>query len=250
VIAILWHEGISGRNADDVTSVYMKAIQHWREYSDFVFWADNCAAQNKNWTIFSSMATVVNSEDGPNTITIKYLETGHTFMSAGSFHSLVEKSFKRMPNVYEIEDLKKFVQKASKNVNVLSMAHTDFRDWENVVSQGRQTNGKQRLANVQAIQFRKGSTELHYKTNLDDIDYTTCKFMKVKSSLSAAAGALPKTRTRPRGVPADKVKDIVTKLCPLMPDNRRSFGKNYPIDSNVTDLVYNYDVTDSDNEKM
>jgi len=62
VYSIVWHEGISGRNADDVASAYIKVIRAFRDQKIFLFYADNCAAQNKNWCLFTALAAEVNRE--------------------------------------------------------------------------------------------------------------------------------------------------------------------------------------------
>jgi hypothetical protein len=97
-ISFLWHEGITGRTAAEVASTFYKAMMHCSSYSSFVFWLDNnCSAQNKNWTLFSLFANVVNSSDdtGPETVTLKYFERGHTFMRADSVHGDIANAIKR-----------------------------------------------------------------------------------------------------------------------------------------------------------
>jgi len=56
----------------------MTVVNKERDVLKFVFWADNCTAQNKNWTLYSALVTAVNQIDGPNEIIIKYLTKGHT----------------------------------------------------------------------------------------------------------------------------------------------------------------------------
>ena len=49
VCGILWHEAISGRNAEDLArSAYVKCITDpsYRDCKVFLFWADNYTAQN------------------------------------------------------------------------------------------------------------------------------------------------------------------------------------------------------------
>ena len=58
---------MSGRKADDVIYV--------TRHSDFVFYMDNCTAQNKNWTIYIGMVDeTVNKGGGPEEIIFCYLE--------------------------------------------------------------------------------------------------------------------------------------------------------------------------------
>ena len=60
----MWHEGVSGRKACDVASAYTKFFIETGEKNP-IFWADNCAGQNKNWVLFTAMALVVKTECGP-----------------------------------------------------------------------------------------------------------------------------------------------------------------------------------------
>ena len=58
-VGIIWHEAIMGRADEDVTSSYIKFIM--RDAKKFLFWVDNCSAQNKNWTLYTALCYVVNS---------------------------------------------------------------------------------------------------------------------------------------------------------------------------------------------
>ena len=71
-LCMLWHEGIKGRSAKDVASSYVKAVT-FCDKNHVEFWADNCGAQNKNWTLYNALVLVVNAERGPESITMKYL---------------------------------------------------------------------------------------------------------------------------------------------------------------------------------
>ena len=58
-------------------------ITHSSSGIRFTFYMDNCTVQNKNWVIFTAMTAEVNCDrEGPDEIIFKYLEKGHTFMSA------------------------------------------------------------------------------------------------------------------------------------------------------------------------
>ena len=81
----------------------------YRDSKNFVFWTNNCGAQNKNWVLFTAMIAEVNRPGRPETITFKYLEKGHTFMSAGSFHAQVEKGKRKKKNICDLHDFLKIV---------------------------------------------------------------------------------------------------------------------------------------------
>ena len=88
---VLWHEGIRGRSAADVASTFVSFIGKNRDTKDFIFWLDNCSAQNDNWYLYTALLNEVNSEGGyVSSVTLKYFEPGHTFMSADNFHNQVE----------------------------------------------------------------------------------------------------------------------------------------------------------------
>ena len=93
---IMWHEGISGRRATDILSSFYKIILLDSEkYSNFLFWLDNCAAQNKNWVLFTNLISIVNSTPNIEKITLKYLENGHTYMRADAIHGNIGKILKK-----------------------------------------------------------------------------------------------------------------------------------------------------------
>ena len=95
-IGVLWHKGISGRNAEDVASASIAFIRSLEVIDTIVLWLDNCLAQGKNWYLYTALVAEVNKHAGNFcTIIIRYFEPGHTFMSADSFHHRIEKSIRK-----------------------------------------------------------------------------------------------------------------------------------------------------------
>ena len=88
---ILWHEAIAGRKALDVASSFLQLIRQCNE-DHISLRADNCSCQNKNWYLFTGLVQCVNTW-GPETITIKYLQKGHTLMAAYAIHGNMENYF-------------------------------------------------------------------------------------------------------------------------------------------------------------
>ena len=87
---MLYHEGITGRIAKDVAAFYIKAIKLCEE-KHFEFWTDNCCSQNKNWSLFTILLLMVNSDWGLKLISVDYLVKGHTFMEADAVHGMIGK---------------------------------------------------------------------------------------------------------------------------------------------------------------
>ena len=89
----MWHEGISGRKADDVTSAYVTFIRAVNA-PKLLIWADNCGGQNK-WFLFCGLVQTVNQKWSPEVVRIKYLERGHTYMAADGIHGSIGKKIKK-----------------------------------------------------------------------------------------------------------------------------------------------------------
>ena len=107
-LGVLWHEGIAGRSAAEVAGTFINVVRssRLRDYKHKTFWADNCSGQNKNWYLFSALIKEINILGGnAETITIKFFEPGHTFMSADSFHVQVEKGIKKKIKLQDYQDL-------------------------------------------------------------------------------------------------------------------------------------------------
>ena len=51
-LGYLWHEGIRGRNDEDIASTFIKFFDHLGNSPSVILWADNCTAQTKNWTLY------------------------------------------------------------------------------------------------------------------------------------------------------------------------------------------------------
>jgi len=237
VVSALWHEGISGRNAEDLASVFIKVMQHLRDVRQFIFYVDNCGAQNKNWTLFTALTAVVNSDSGPDSVILRYLEKGHTFMSADSYHAKVESSLRKAKNVYDYNDFATVVERPG--AKVINMEYNDFVLWKSGVSTAKFTK-KPTLSDVHEVMFRRGSTKMFWKLNMDDDVYDEGEFLKKKTAQEHMSQLQSyESRTKPRGISSKKKDDLVAKLCPFMPSNRQVFWNSLTVDEDSADLIDN-----------
>jgi hypothetical protein len=116
---------LAGRKKD-LISAFHSFLLHIRDAKKVTLWLDNCAGQNKKWSLFCFLIYIVNStEISTDEIELKHLEPGHTFMSADNFHHQVEKSLKMKGKVYEFYDFVSCVENV-KNVKVHAMSIADF----------------------------------------------------------------------------------------------------------------------------
>ena len=114
---ILGHEPIAARKAPSVASAFLQLIRQCNE--DHIWlWADNCSGQSKNWCLFTGLTQCVNTW-GPETITIKYLEKGHTFMEADAIHGNIGKLFRKTSFVATFDDFVQLCEKANNNIKTI-----------------------------------------------------------------------------------------------------------------------------------
>ena len=168
-VAVLWHEGTSGRNDADLASVFHRFFIEFRDDDEIVLWLDNCSRQNKNWTLFSMLVVLINSDEIQATkITLKYFQPGHTFMSADACHSKIENQMKKMKKVYDLNDFVTCVNKAK--CKPILMENTEFRLWESGLSQHFLNKLPKRpyLNDMVCVIFKRGHECLFYKNDFTD----------------------------------------------------------------------------------
>lgn len=175
----------------------------------------------KNWTFFCAVVAEVN-KCSIEKITIKYFEKGHTFMSADSFHALVEKTMRKKKNIYDFED---FSDCISLGGTLLVMQPGDFMDFEKKVSSGKDTNYPY-IKDMAVVQFRKGSTKIYWKKSLDDSDFEEGEFMIKKHRANVLNSSYTPIVKQQRGIESSKKDGIITNLGPMMPQNRLDFWEN------------------------
>ena len=90
---------------------------------------DKCGRQNKNYSLYTALSGIVTTKKiSADTITLKYIETVHTFMSADSCHARVEKQMKKKGDVYNFADFVSCVSKAG--ANTITPSNMDFGCYE------------------------------------------------------------------------------------------------------------------------
>ena len=231
----MWHEGIAGRNATDVASAYIKCVSLC-EKENIIFWTDNCAGQNKNWTLFNALVWCVNTVWGPQEITIKFLEKGHTFMRADSVHGSIGKALKSEEIVPDFDNFVDLCNGSSKSIKSVVLHPNDM--YQFVDGHRCRSNKKVKLpllASIVAVKFCKNSRSLFYKSDFDG-QYEEVDFLKKKHDIHTVAA----TQEGPRGV-ARKKKESIIKILKGIPATKLKFWSELPVNDNSTDLVEEFE---------
>lgn len=230
--AAIWNESISGRNQEDIISTIRSFLIYKRDAANIVLWMDNCSAQNKNWALLSFLVNIVNDTIlNAESITLKYFEPGHTFMSADHFHHQVEKSMKKKGKVYDFDDFVDVVKKANSMKNYVKvMQVSDFYDYVDLSSQHkiRKSTPRIYLKDIMEIVARRGSYTLDFKNNHDDEQFQTLDFLQIKYKKMKKFPEITQ-KTSPKGIKLTTKTAIIEKLVHLMPPNRRDFWYQIPV---------------------
>lgn len=178
---------------------------------------DDCSGQNKNWSILTAMVSAVNSGyPQAKSITFKYLEAGPTFMSANTVHAGVERQMRAAVSVYDFPDFE-CVEKVLKTA-IITSSNEAFKFHKGAQSHPKLNGQDRHLLAFNSKRAVSGSIW----TNKSYEDEHFVEFDVLKKKVDLRTNPQP-IRPESRGIPVAKKGDIITKLCPLMPENRRVF---------------------------
>jgi hypothetical protein len=225
--AALWHEGISGRRKENIISTFENFIQA-TSLKEYIFFMDNCAAQNKNWAFLSALVYFVNCMDlDVESILINYLEPGHTFMSADSFHAQVERKLREQKSVYDYPTFVDCVRRCSMHQEfpiVMDMNCTQFKNWKDEKSAKEYDVY---LRNICALKATKGQMHLMYKEEHAHQTWKPLNFIKRKVLKYGFEKPVPLEESV--GIDATRRNEILKNLGNLMPAECRFWWQNVKI---------------------
>ena len=208
---ILWHQAIAGCKAPDVASAFLQLIRQCNE--DHIWlWADNCSGQKKNWYLFIGVAQYVNTW-GPGTITINYLEKGHTFMAADAIHGNIRKLFRKTSTVAAFDDFVQLCEKSNKSIKAIVLDLPFIYPIPKKARTRSSTKVKMPLMeSIVEVQCKKGSSMLHYKESFLEESYTTVNFLQPSFLKKGGLKTFHAPRTERRDITQSKCDNIVNTL--------------------------------------
>lgn len=236
---IVWHEGESGRKAHNIASSYIYfVINNARDYSEIVFYCDNCSSQNKNRILFTAMIRLVNSPSLISAEKIKfvYFEPGHTYMAADTVHGCIANKFAKVKEMYDLSDFTDKMKKSRKNMTVQTITHQNMILFKDEL---KKTFPKEyNIKALKVIEFRRGTTSIFAKNSYVSNDFKELEVMNKKcfnpnDSVDFISN-IPYEES-PRGVSEIKKQELL-KLCGSMPITRRPFFEELVVNDTVCDL--------------
>ena len=213
---VLWHEEIAGRDGKDVASAILAFIRSQPSNIRHIrIWADNCAPQNKNWILYAALMTIVWSGEGPDSVTLRYLERGHTFMRADSIHGAIGRKLRGEHEVLDFTELANLISRSMAELQIKELKPADFLPLSNFKRGPASHFPKLRL--LKEVHFEKHSKCFFSKFSLDAPSYFK------RPILQRDIPPLPQSLNQRRGITVQKREEICRVLVPLMPEERRAF---------------------------
>lgn len=241
VYACLWHNGISGRKSDDMLSAFHHFYVECGHYTSHTTILDNCSSQNKHWNLFAHLTLLINSNlITTETIVLKYLVKGHTFMAADSFHGSVERKMVEVQNLYNFEDFIECVQKSRNDTpTIYNLGYIDFFKPTIPVNKTviSKQNPKPLLGNFSHVKFSRGLFELEVSSEIDGSNAKKIQIFSIKQVEHFQKPSLKFEDTliwrhEPLGISQDRKEEIIKNCLALMPAKKQQFWLDLPTNDN------------------
>lgn len=209
----VWDESMAGRLGTELASILHMMLTETAltNAKHIIIWCDNCIAQNKNYILYNMLQMAFHDMHCTLSISLKYFESGHTFMSADNVHRSVEHEMKRMKNVVSLEDFEACVRQATSHTQVLKPDLQTFKDFP-----GRQLVTSKRsikLESIREIKFTKnGDTSIRLSF---DQPSRTFKYLK-SGTIFQSASTLSLVREVSRGVSAEMKRSLDKDVIPII----------------------------------
>ena len=101
-----------------------------QDTNNFVFWADNCCAQNKNWILYGAIVNIMSEDNAPQSVTMLYLTKGNTHNRADSIHGNIECNLRHVQVCETFDQMIRVIEKSRKKLRVLPMDLRDFHSFD------------------------------------------------------------------------------------------------------------------------
>ena len=232
-LCVLWHEAIAGRNAEQVASAYIKAVKLSGK-KHIIFWVDNCTAQNKNWTLFTALLMCVNQPDGPESLTIRFLETGHTHMRADAIHGNIGRRLKKESEIICFDDLVDLCRQSGQDIEVCTMEFSDFFKFQNHARNNTKKYQKPKMANIKEVIFTKGKDRMEIREGFFIGPMLESDF--IANVRKPQLYTMPPRETAPRGITSKKRDGIIQILRTNSQQDAKKFYETIPINGESKDL--------------
>ncbi|KAJ8049014.1 hypothetical protein HOLleu_01555 [Holothuria leucospilota] len=235
----LWDETEGGRGPNEIGSALLDYMSNLPQtVAHFSSFSDTCGGQNRNQFIAAAMLYAVQKLPNLQTIHLKYMESGHSYLEVDSMHATIEKARKHQ-NIYtprEWEIIIKGAKKKGDPYNVKMMTHKQVWDMKdlayNTIKNKTQNTGETvRWLDIKWLRFEKSAMNIiKYKYRLTSphfMEIQVCSERIRRRSISDyELKSLYSTRLR---ITEAKKSDLIHLLMSgVIPKEYKSFYENLP----------------------
>ncbi|GBP76205.1 hypothetical protein EVAR_74687_1 [Eumeta japonica] len=102
----VWAEGEAGRGAQEVRSCLLNYIDDKlpKNVDHLILWSDSCGGQNRNIKLTLMLKAALQSHQTLKTISMRFLEPGHTFLPNDTDFGKYESCLKGHQRLYSVDD--------------------------------------------------------------------------------------------------------------------------------------------------
>ncbi|CAH1646166.1 unnamed protein product [Spodoptera littoralis] len=208
----VWVEGEAGRGAQEVASCLLRFIQNeLRENTEhLILWSDSCGGQNRNIKITLMLKTALHSHTTLKTISMRFLEPGHTFLPNDTDFSKIETKIKEYDRIYTVEDYMNIMKHAKirNPLHIKRMNNEQFLGCSNI---------EQGIVNRKVFRNKKKVNWLMTKEILLKKDFRYSIFMRIDFESEFDELFIKKRLGRGGG---EEVEIVMSELVQLWPDGK------------------------------
>lgn len=235
----VWDESNAHRGVNEIGTCVMKYLKDRNDCAknrDVIFYSDNCAGQQKNKFMLSLYIFLVVNLNF-NTITHKFLISGHSQNEGDSAHSLIERKMKKQLKggpMFTPESFISCIRGARKRgdtpFHVTELSHDEIHDMKELAKDIGPINipNTVKMSEIKVMQVKKEDpTKLYYKTSFENTEYSSVTVIKKKRTENIERVELKPAFLQRPGLADHKKKDLILLLNNnKIPNYYRSYYEN------------------------
>ncbi len=256
-ICYLWPEIEGKKGSSEIGTCLLKYLQNLpNEVERVIFYADTCGGQNRNQHIVAALVYAVNRVGSLQTIDLKFMESGHSYLEADSVHAAIERSRKHK-TLYVLNDYKLIIEMSRKKpfpYVVNEVHHYDIFDLHQL-SQTLITNRKKTVKQdtikwllVKWFRFERNKLSVGFKYDVTDPEFQYMNINQQKTTWTDLN--LKKKYSAQLPLSLAKKKDLLNLLRKgVIPNEYSSFYNSLPAGTGTTDeAIWNVSIEENEDD--
>lgn len=260
----VWPETEGSRGSHEISSCIVKYIKTFaRDHKKIITYSDSCTGQNRNIkTVLNLLKLVQSTEIQAESIEMKFLVSGHSYLPNDSDFAIIESHAKKIQNIFSPTDWYNIIKTCKKKApfHVIQMTHQDF--FSSKPLETATTNRKVTVTRLSVnwlkmrwIKLERSKPYLiQFKYNLDeDMAFNSINIKKRNVGRPSILANLDQPLLYPtiRSITKEKRKDMMDLLKYIPPVNHDYFknlrtnrGDNALNTPDEEDIIYDDNNTD------